>query len=104
MRRSARANAPVRANNVPLQGPAQTQGLGLRDRQAKCGLPSIREAYVDPYPRGSRLGSDSLLMKSRRRFGFDSGRGSEPCRGLTFRNLFRADLSLRARPKTMAAW
>ena len=35
---------------------------------------------------------------------FDSGRGSEPCRGLTFRNLFRADLSLRARPKTMAAW
>jgi hypothetical protein len=38
-------------------------------------------------------GSDSLLMKSRRRFGSDSGRGSELCRGLTLRNLFRTDLS-----------
>jgi hypothetical protein len=37
MRRSAGANPPVRGRQChadPLQGPAQTQGLGLRDRQA----------------------------------------------------------------------
>jgi hypothetical protein len=43
------------------------------------------------------FGSDSHLMKSRRRFGPDSSWGSGPCRGLTFRSLFRADSSLRAR-------
>ena len=37
MRGQAGANAPVRSRQChadPLQGPAQTQGLGLRDRQA----------------------------------------------------------------------
>src|SRR6185437_6410724 len=44
----------------------------------------------------SKIGSDSDLMNLRRRLGSDSGWGSEPWMGLTFRILFRADSSLRA--------
>ena len=66
-------------------------------------VPALVSIGVESNPgSASKIGSDSLLMKSKRRIGFDSGRGSEPCRGLMFRSLFRAGLSLRARPKGMA--
>ena len=50
-----------------------------------------------------KTGSDSNLMKSRRRLGSDSGWGSELWMDLTFRSLFRADLSLSARQGTAMA-
>ena len=38
-------------------------------------------------------------MKSRREFGFDSGRGSEPCTRLTFQRLSGAGLSFESATK-----
>lgn len=86
-----KVHALVDTEGLPLR--VVVHSAAIQDRDGAALVFDCIRQRCDP---AWKNGSDSDLMNSRRRLGSDSGWGSEPCMGLTFRSLFRADSSLRA--------